>query len=69
MSGLVYAAVTNTPLTALATGANVLAGAFLFLSEMAVLLIGFWLSARFLERRPFADYGFHLSRGWWLDLG
>jgi membrane protease YdiL (CAAX protease family) len=27
-----------------------------------------WLLARFLDRRPFADYGFHLSGAWWLDL-
>src|SRR6516165_9346138 len=28
-----------------------------------------WLVARFIDRRPFADYGFHLSRSWWLDFG
>jgi membrane protease YdiL (CAAX protease family) len=28
-----------------------------------------WLLARFLDRRPVADYGFHLTPGWWLDLG
>jgi membrane protease YdiL (CAAX protease family) len=28
-----------------------------------------WLMARFIDRRPFADYGFHLDRSWWLDLG
>jgi membrane protease YdiL (CAAX protease family) len=36
-----------------------------------VLLIGvfLWMAARWLDRRPFVDYGFHLSRVWWLDLG
>jgi uncharacterized protein len=36
-----------------------------------VLLIGvlLWMAARWLDRRPFVDYGFHLSRAWWLDLG
>src|SRR5215213_3977157 len=36
-----------------------------------VLLIGIflWLAARWLDRRPIVDYGFHLSRTWWLDLG
>jgi membrane protease YdiL (CAAX protease family) len=34
---------------------------------MAVLL-SVWLAGRFLDRRPFADFGFHLGRGWWLDL-
>jgi membrane protease YdiL (CAAX protease family) len=27
-----------------------------------------WLAGRFLDRRPFADFGFHFSRMWWLDL-
>jgi uncharacterized protein len=27
-----------------------------------------WLAGRFLDRRPFADFGFHLGGGWWLDL-
>jgi uncharacterized protein len=36
-----------------------------------VLLIGgfLWMAARWLDRRRFIDYGFHLSRAWWLDLG
>jgi uncharacterized protein len=36
-----------------------------------VLLIGVfaWMAARWLDRRPIIDYGFHLSRAWWLDLG
>jgi membrane protease YdiL (CAAX protease family) len=28
-----------------------------------------WLAGRLLDRRHFADFGFDLSRGWWLDLG
>jgi uncharacterized protein len=27
-----------------------------------------WLAGRFLDHRPFADYGFHFSRAWWLDF-
>jgi uncharacterized protein len=36
-----------------------------------VLLIGvfLWMAARWLDRRPIVDYGFHLSGAWWLDLG
>jgi membrane protease YdiL (CAAX protease family) len=36
-----------------------------------VLLIGgfLWMAARWLDHRPIVDYGFHLSRAWWLDLG
>ena len=32
----------------------------------AVLTV--WLAGRFLDRRPFSDFGFHLGGGWWLDL-
>lgn len=28
-----------------------------------------WLMARFTDRRAYADFGFHLDRKWWLDLG
>jgi membrane protease YdiL (CAAX protease family) len=27
------------------------------------------LLCRFIDRRSFADYGFHLNRSWWRDLG
>lgn len=27
-----------------------------------------WLLARFLDKRPFADFGFHLKAGWWVDF-
>jgi membrane protease YdiL (CAAX protease family) len=40
---------------------------------MAVLYLAFeagagWVVARFIDRRRFADFGFHVNRGWWLDL-
>jgi membrane protease YdiL (CAAX protease family) len=28
-----------------------------------------WLMARFIDRRLYADFGFHLDRKWWLDFG
>jgi uncharacterized protein len=31
-------------------------------------VLSVWLAGRFLDRRPFADFGFHLNGGWWLDL-
>lgn len=31
--------------------------------------VSIWLAGRFLDRRPFADLGFHLDRNWWTDLG
>jgi membrane protease YdiL (CAAX protease family) len=32
------------------------------------VLLSVWLAGRFLDRRPFTDFGFHLSGRWWLDL-
>ena len=31
--------------------------------------ISVWLAGRFLDRRPFAGFGFHLGRDWWIDFG
>lgn len=28
-----------------------------------------WLMARFIDRRSYTDFGFHLDRKWWLDFG
>jgi membrane protease YdiL (CAAX protease family) len=28
-----------------------------------------WLAGRWLDRRPFADFGFHISRAWLIQLG
>jgi len=54
-------------------GASVLAGspALPLIGATATLmgvLLSVWLAGRFLDRRSFADFGFHLSGGWWLDL-
>ncbi len=31
--------------------------------------LSLFLAGLFLDRRPFADFGFHMSRQWWPDLG
>ena len=51
-------AVAGSPLLPVIGGVAGLGGA----------LLSVWLAGRFLDRRPFADFGFHLSGGWWLDL-
>ncbi len=39
------------------------------IGALMATLLSVWLAGRFLDRRPFADFGFHLrSGGWWLDL-
>ena len=45
--------------------------AFFFIGSLASLFAIFasmWLAGRFLDRRPFRDFGFHLSGGWMVDL-
>lgn len=37
------------------------------LTLVVLVAIILWLAARWLDRRKFADYGFHLGREWWLD--
>ena len=42
-----------------------------FIGSVAALmgtLLSVWLAGRFLDRRSFADFGFRLGGGWWLDL-
>jgi uncharacterized protein len=37
-------------------------------ASLLAALSSVWLAGRFLDRRPFVDFGFHLGGGWWLDL-
>jgi membrane protease YdiL (CAAX protease family) len=48
----------DSPLVPLASAVAGLVGAALSV----------WLAGRFLDRRAFSDFGFHLGGGWWLDL-
>jgi membrane protease YdiL (CAAX protease family) len=50
--------VADSPAIPLASGVAGLVGA----------VLSVWLAGRFLDRRPFSDFGFHLGGGWWLDL-
>lgn len=42
-------------------------------SEQNMASLGFvasvWLAARFLDRRPFADFGLRPDKAWWVDVG
>jgi len=44
---------------------------FLSLSGVRLfrVLISVWLAGRYLDRRPFADFGLWLNKNWWQDLG
>ena len=54
-----------------APGAAAQSAALFFIGSLSSLLSTFfsvWLAGRFLDRRPFVDFGFRLDGGWWLDL-
>ena len=36
--------------------------------RLVVPLFSVWCAGRFLDRRFFADFGFHFKKEWWLDL-
>ena len=40
-----------------------------YLGLVPSLTVSIWFAGRFLDRRPFADFGFHLNRDWWIDFG
>ncbi|MBN1399743.1 MAG: CPBP family intramembrane metalloprotease, partial [Anaerolineae bacterium] len=48
------------------TAARSLVWSLLGLVPLGVAL---WLAGRLLDRRPLADFGFHLDRRWWRDFG
>src|SRR4051812_16776374 len=50
--------VADSPAIPLASGVAGLVGA----------VLSVWLAGRFLDGRPFSDFGFNLAGGWWLDL-
>jgi membrane protease YdiL (CAAX protease family) len=39
------------------------------LGGLAAILLNTWLAGLWLDHRPFAGFGFHFTRGWWLDFG
>ena len=38
------------------------------IAALIAVSLSVWLAGRLLDRRSFADFGFHLNGGWWLDL-
>jgi membrane protease YdiL (CAAX protease family) len=45
-----------------------LADIYLDLLRLFAVLLAALIAARFVDRRPLADWGFHFNRRWWLDL-
>jgi len=36
--------------------------------HVLAIALSLWLAGRFFDRRPFADFGFHINQNWWRDL-
>ncbi len=45
-----------------------LADIYLDLLRLAAVLLAALVAARWIDRRPLADWGFHMNRRWWRDL-
>jgi membrane protease YdiL (CAAX protease family) len=48
---------------------NSLDMALFSLKWLLAFVISIWIAARFLDRRPLADFGLRLDAVWWCDLG
>jgi membrane protease YdiL (CAAX protease family) len=42
--------------------------ALIYLISLGTALLTVWLAGRFLDRRPFAGFGFHFGGAWWTDF-
>jgi membrane protease YdiL (CAAX protease family) len=58
--------VTAGPMTLLGSPLTIM---LMALGIVVSLVASVWLAGRFLDRRPFADFGFHMNGNWWTDLG
>lgn len=45
-----------------------LPGALILFIVMLLTVFGTWLAGRFIDRRRYADFGWHVSRAWWRDF-
>ena len=47
---------------------NPYASLMIILASFVAVFFSIWLAARLFDKRPMADFGFHLNRKWWLDF-
>ena len=59
---------TGNPTSVAATAESPAASLISALSYLGAALLSVWVAGRFLDRRPFKDFGFHLGAGWFVDL-
>jgi len=60
--------------TSFATGVNIATNSPLLtmasiLGSGLLITISIWFAGRFLDRRRFVDFGFHINQRWWIDFG
>ncbi len=37
--------------------------------SLLIMLVSYWVAARWLDHRPFCAFGFRFSSNWWIDFG
>jgi uncharacterized protein len=50
-------------------GASPLLASLSSIVTLLGVILATWVAGRFFDKRRFADFGFHLDRLWWMDLG
>ena len=66
---LIFTTITGGPLSTAGPITRQIA-AFVLQAVMPLAIVAtVWLAGRHLDKRPFADFGLHLDRVWWKDLG
>ncbi len=72
---LFYSLFSSTSGTEAASTESLSVGAFIFMMVVQLLLylaplgVTLWFMGKYIDRRPFQDFGFHLTKIWWRDLG
>ena len=57
------------PAFVVALESNPLVRVFTGVLSMIAIAVSYLVAARWLDRRPLRDFGFHFNKNWWLDFG
>ena len=67
-SALLISDPASTNLPGVLTGSSSLSLLAAFLVRGFFLSLSVWLAGRFIDRRPFSDFGFRINTAWWKDF-
>lgn len=58
---------TSQSIAALAE--NPISGGLIAMATLGAAVASVWLGGKYLDKRQFVDFGLHIERAWWIDLG